>query len=71
MSGVDWSEAPDGTTHYYVGSEGSPWRNLQDQDWKHWHEGAWHGCPPEFARGLDLSSKGLIERSGEYLIPRP
>lgn len=66
----DWGKAPEGTTHYYVGSE-SPWRNLSEQDWKHWHDGAWQGCPPDLARGLDLSSKGLIDRSGEYLIARP
>ena len=74
MSTPDWNGAPPGATHYYVGSS-TPWRDLSGKDWRWWHDGRWNSPHEEkyaaLCRGLDLSSAGLIERSGGYLIARP
>lgn len=74
MSEVDWESAPKEATHYYVGSD-SPFRDLSGRDWRWWHDGKWNSPLDRdfspYAKGLDLSSSGLIERSGPYLIERP
>lgn len=74
MINIDWADAPEEATHYYVGSD-SPWRDLQGKDWRWWHDGRW--CSPNdegfpmLVEGLDTSSAGLLERNYAYLIPRP
>lgn len=74
MSGLDWGNAPEGATHYYCGSD-SPWRDLSGKDWKWWSSGKWNSPHDNehsyLCKNLDLSSAGLIERNGHYLIPRP
>ena len=74
MSSVLWKSAPEGATHYYIGSD-SPWRDLSGEDWKWWQDGKWHSPHDAqyagLAEALDTSSAGLILRSGEYLMARP
>lgn len=69
-----WKDAPEGATHYYIGSD-SPWRDCSGKEWKWWHDGKWNSpSDPKYAgltKGIDTSSVGLIERNAEYLMPRP
>lgn len=74
MIGIDWESAPEGATHFYIGSP-DPWRDLSEEDWKWFADGKWHSPHDKdysaYIRGLDLSSRGLIDRSGQYLVAKP
>lgn len=41
MKEIDWSKAPDGTTHFRHDDPKSPWRMLKDGVWHAWFGGEW------------------------------
>ena len=49
---INWDEAPEGATHYCIGStHDTVWRDLSGVDAKYWYQGEWHdhhGVSSEF-----------------------
>lgn len=68
---IDWSKAPEGATHYCVGSlDNTHWRDYSEDRAKYWLEGEWHSHP--FTSAQCLAIPGDIARpvwNGEGLPP--
>jgi len=61
MSKVDWTKAPKGATHYFIGSP-EPWRDCSGEKWR------WFSSAGDWQNSCQLSAS-LMRR--EDLIPRP
>lgn len=72
---IDWSKAPEGATHYCLGStDGTHWRDYSEQAAKYWIDGEWRQHPFTSAGCLECGI-GHVERpaaptwNGEGLPP--
>lgn len=61
---IDWSKAPEGATHYYVGSP-QPWRDCSGETWR------WFSCAGEWEKSSQLSAHLMRHEVSGRLIPRP
>ena len=73
MIKVDWSEAPEGATHYFHGSS-TPWRDLSGEKWKWFSGNSWHCSGYPSSEIMDDYSDRMTEKpssawSGEGLPP--
>ena len=52
---IDWSKAPEGTTHYHIGEDINPWRKIEGTVAYENYRGKWlrvnsfnEGCMPDY-----------------------
>lgn len=68
---IDWSKAPEGATHYCIGSmDNTHWRDYSGHNAKYWLDGAWHFHPMTSSKCLSMP--GDVARpkwNGEGLPP--
>lgn len=73
MNTIDWSNAPEGATHYYHGSS-TPWRDLSGEKWKWFSGDQWHCSGSPSSEMMDDYSDRMTEKpssawNGEGLPP--
>jgi len=72
---INWDEAPEGATHYCIGStHDTVWRDLSGVDAKYWYQGEWHlheGVNSEFCLKYGVFEERPVGQAwnGEGLPP--